>query len=521
MSDATITYVVLGAAVVVFASGRVPAAITAIGVALALWATGVLELDQALAGFGDPTVIFIAALFVVSEGLDATGVTAWVGQRLIASAGGSRTRLIVLIMTLVALLTALVNVNGAVAALVPVVVVVAVRVGRPPSQLLMPLAFGAHAGSLLALTGTPVNVIVSDAAADAGVGRFGFFEFALVGVPLVAGTIAIVALLGGRLLPARTPRTIPPDFSGYARTVARQYALDHREDELVTRRAGVAEVVIPPRSPLVGTAMFPGMVTDSGDLVVLAVRRGGEDLGPDPVDLAEGDVLLLRGTWTALDEHLEDPAVRVVDSPALVRRQAVPLGPGAARAIAVLVAMVVLLVTGAVPAAVAGLLAACAIVLLRLMTVEHAFRSIAWTTVVLVGGMISLSTAMTQSGAAADLAHDLVGLVDDAGPYALLAALFALTAVLGQLISNMATALIVIPIALSAAAEMDVPAKPVLMAVTVSAAAAFLTPVATPANLMVMGPGAYRFGDYWRLGLPLLALFGLVAVLLVPVIWSL
>ena len=104
-------------------------------------------------------------------------------------------------MLLVALLTALINVNGAVAALVPVVVVMAVRVKRSPSQLLLPLAFGAHAGSLLALTGTPVNVIVSDAAADAGVGRFGFFEFALVGVPLVLGTIAIVALFGERLLP--------------------------------------------------------------------------------------------------------------------------------------------------------------------------------------------------------------------------------------------------------------------------------------------------------------------------------
>jgi di/tricarboxylate transporter len=84
----------------------------------------------------------------------------------------------------------------------------------------------------------------------------------------------------------------------------------------------------------------------------------------------------------------------------------------------------------------------------------------------------------------------------------------------------MATALIVIPIAISAAAEMDVSAKPVLMAVTVSAAASFLTPVATPANLMVMGPGGYRFGDYWRLGLILLALFGVVAVLLVPVFWG-
>lgn len=108
----------------------------------------------------------------------------------------------------------------------------------------------------------------------------------------------------------------------------------------------------------------------------------------------------------------------------------------------------------------------------------------------------------------------------DAGPHALLLGLVLLTFVFGRLISNMATALIVLPVAVSAADELDVSAKPVLMAVAVASAAAFLTPVATPANLMVMGPGGYRFGDYWKLGLPMLVLFGLVAVLLVPVVWS-
>ena len=154
-------------------------------------------------------------------------------------------------------------------------------------------------------------------------------------------------------------------------------------------------------------------------------------------------------------------------------------------------------------------------VLLRVLSIEQAYRGISWTTVCWSAGMIPLSTAMVETGAAEQLADRLVDMVGDAGPYVLLLGLFVLTALLGQLISNMATALIVIPIAVSAAAEMDVSAKPVLMAVTVSAAAAFLTPVATPANLMVMGPGGYRFGDYWKLGLPLLVLFGVVAVLLV------
>jgi di/tricarboxylate transporter len=520
VSDTTITFLVLAAVVLVFVWDRFPVAIVAVGTALALWATGVLDLEQALAGFGDPTVIFIASLFVVSEGLDAAGVTSWAGQQLIARAGAGRTRLLVLMLLLVAVLCALISVNGAVAALLPVIVVTAVRLGRSPSQLLMPLAFGAHAGSLLALTGTPVNVIVSDAADEAGAGRFGFFEFALVGVPLLAGTIAIIVLLGERLLPQRTPRSIPADFSEHARTLVSHYGLEDGPGGLLTRSSGVAEVIIPPRSLLVGDRVFPGMVTESGDLLVLAVQRKGQELDEE-TELAVGDTVLLQGAWGALEEQLDEPDVLVVDSPELVRRQAVPLGSGAKRVIAVLAGMVILLASGAVPPAVAGLLAAGAIVLSGVLTIDQAYRGISWTTVILVGGMIALSTAMIETGAAEKLADGLVRVVGDAGPYALLLGLFVLTAVLGQLISNMATALIVIPVALSAAAEMDVAAKPVLMAVTVSAAAAFLTPVATPANLMVMGPGGYRFGDYWKLGLPLLALFGVVAVLLVPVFWPL
>lgn len=518
MSPTTITFIVLGVTVAVFIWDRLPVAVVAVGVALALWATDVLELEQALAGFGDPTVIFIASLFVLSEALDSSGVTTWAGQRVIAGAGESRARVLVLLMLLCAALTALVTVNGSVAALVPVVVVMAVRLRRPPSDLLIPLAFGAHAGSLLVLTGSPVNVIVSDAAADAGVGRFGFFEFALVGLPLVAGTIAVVVLLGERLLPRRTPRSMPPDFSAHAQTLLHQYGLDDAHD-LLTRTAGVAEVVIPPRSELVGQVAYPGMVTESGDLVVLAVQRREEELTGETV-LEAGDTLLLRGAWASLDRHLGEPGVLVVDAPEQLRRQTVPLGPGAKRVLVVLGGTVVLLATGAVPPAIAGLAAAVAIVVSGVLSIEQAYHGIAWTTVILVAGMIPLSTAMLETGAADKLANGLIEAVGDAGPRVFLLGLVVLVFALGQLISNMATALIVIPIAVSAAEELGVSPKPLLMAVVVAAAAAFLTPVATPANLMVKEPGGYRFGDYWKLGLPLLVLFGVVAVLLVPVFWS-
>jgi di/tricarboxylate transporter len=601
MSDIAISYSVLGAVVVLFVWNRVPIEIVAIVGALTLYATGVLDVEQAFAGFGDPVVPFVASLFVVSEGLNAGGLTAWAGQKLISWSRDSRARLLILMMLLVSVLTALINANAAVAALLPVVVVMAVRLGEFPSLLLIPMVFAAHAGSMLVLTGTLVNVLVSDAASGAGAGGFGFFEFALVGVPLVLGTIAIVVFFGRRVLPQRSTRMIPPDLSKHARTLVEEYLLedgvfwlrvrsdspyagrsraalelrDYPELTLIgvqaadesgavdgaiqandilivrgdaetigrlasdhdlgirsepnaesiesigfARRLGLAEVVIPPRSGLIGETAYPGMTTSSGDLVILAIRRNGEDQGLSATRLAVGDTLLLQGSWDALDENLDHhPDVLVVDSPELVRRQAVPLGPGGIRATAALVVMVVLLATGVVPVAVAGLVAAGGMILLRVVTLEQAYRAINWSVVVFVGAMIPLTTAMQTTGAAEQLAHVFVDLLGDSSPYLLLLGVAVLTVVLGQLISNMATALIVIPIALSAAAELGVSARPVMMCVTVAAAAAFLTPIATPVNLIVMGPGGYRFGDYWRLGLPLLVLFLAVATFLVPVFW--
>ena len=275
------------------------------------------------------------------------------------------------------------------------------------------------------------------------------------------------------------------------------------------------ELVIPPRSKLIGQRFYRGMMTESGELRVVAVMRNGQPLGDDGTDLAAGDALLVRGTWKALSAHIDDdPDVLAVDPPDVVRRQVVPLGRGrqgvdrraggddrAAR-------HQCRAAGGRQPAR------RRRTVLLGVLTIEQAYRAIAWTTVILVAGMIPLSTAMRTTGAAEQLAERLVDIVGDSGPYPLLIGLFILTAVLGQLISNMATALIVIPIALSAAAALDVGAAPVLMSLNVATSAALLTPVATPANLMVMEPGGYKFGDYWKIGLPLLVWFFVMSRLL-------
>ncbi len=600
MTEIWIVFAIIAGVIVLFMWDRLPVIAVCVGCALALWATGVLTLNQSLAGFGDPATVFVTSLFVVSAGLERTGVTAWAGQVLIERAGESRPRLIVLMMLMVGVLSALISVNGAVAALLPVIVVMAVRLGRPPSQMLMPLVFGAHAGSMLALTGTPVNVLILEASKDAGAGGFGYFEFALVGIPMVAGCIAIAVFLGERLLPVRTSKTLPPDLSEYATTLVEQFRLTSdvhelrvqsgsnligldrdgldltgkagvtlvtlqagdgsgairqgtisegdilmvrgeadavaglmayrtlsprddvaasgRADRLFNRDSGLADVMIPPRSPLIGERFFPGMVTESGDLIVLAIQRNGHDLDPGE-PLAAGDTLLLQGTWSALDQRIDRAEVLVVNSPDLVRRQAVPMGQGAKAMIGVLLGMVLLLATGIVPAAVAGLLAAGAVLLLGILNVEQLYSSINWTTVILVGAMMPLSTAIIETGAAEMLANGLISTVGQAGPRALIAGLFLLTAIMGQVISNTATALIIIPISVVAATQMGVSPQPVLMAVGIAAAGAFLTPVATPTNLMVMEPAGYRFGDYWKFGLPMMIWFFIVAVGLVPLIW--
>lgn len=522
MSEIAITFAVIAGIVVLFVWGRLPVEVVAIGAALVLWASGVLTLEQSLAGFGDSTVIFIAVLFVVSESLEVTGVTAWAGQQLVDRAGSSHSRLLVLTMIVVAVLTAIITVNAAVAALLPVVVVAANRLDKTPSKLLIPLVFGAHAGSQLALTGSNVNLLVSGAAADYGGRAFAFFEFALVGVPLLAGTIIVVALIGNRLLPVRSPRKISADLSRHARTLVRQYGLgegDIAEAIAFNREIGLAEVVIPPRSPFLGERVFRGMLTESGDLVVAAIQRRGEDIGDGEVELAVGDVLLLQGPWTALDTKAEDPGVLVVEQPEAIRRQAVPLGLRAWESILILVGMVALLVTGVVPPAVAGLLAAGAVIVLGIVSMEGAYRAINWTTVVLVAALLPLSTAMFETGAAELVGSALIDVVGGLGPYGLLAGLFVVTAVFGQLISNTATALIMIPIGAAASAELGVDVRPVLMSISVAAAAALLTPVATPVNLIAMGAAGYRFGDYWKLGIVVMAVFFAVAVFVVPVFW--
>ena len=252
---------------------------------------------------------------------------------------------------------------------------------------------------------------------------------------------------------------------------------------------------------------------------VAGVQHRGANCNDRAVELEPGDSLLLYGAWPEVDKLVGDRDVLVVDSPDLIRRQAVPLGPKAYQAIAVLLSMVVLLAFGIVPPAIAGLLAAGAMVLTGVLSSAQAYRAVSWQTIVLVGGLIPLSTAMRTSGASDLIAERLLAVVGGHGPLLVMFGLFVLITVLGLVISNTATALIVLPVALAVAADAGISVQPILMLVAIACAASVLTPVQTPANLMVMGPGGYRFGDYAKFGLPILAFWLLVALVVVPLVW--
>jgi di/tricarboxylate transporter len=290
-------------------------------------------------------------------------------------------------------------------------------------------------------------------------------------------------------------------------------------DTLFNRSSGLAEIVIPPRSALIGQTVFPGMTTHDGDLIILGIQRGGYDVESNITQLLIGDHLLLQGTWEALDKHLSDPQVLVVDSPEVVRRQAVALSRGAYEAIGILIVLIVLLTTNAVPPAIAAVLCAGAMVVMRVITLPQLYRGVDWNTCILIGGLIPMATAMTNTGLAGLIGDHVIQLVGAGGPRAVLAGLFIVSTALTQVISNTSAALVMIPIATATAVELSVSPLPLLIAVALGSGAAHLTPMSTPVNLVTYGPGAYEFGDYWKLGMIVLLWSLLVATFIAPLYW--
>ncbi|SUD83809.1 sodium:sulfate symporter [Stutzerimonas stutzeri] len=570
---------------------------------VALPLSGVISINEALAGFSDPSVVLIAALFVIGNGLVRTGIAYRLGDWLMRSAGSSETRLLVLLMLAVAGLGSVMSSTGVVAIFIPVVLSIAARMKVSPRRLMMPLAFAGLISGMLTLVATPPNMVVHSELRRAGLDGFAFFSFAPIG-------LAILVLGIGYMLPARrwlggdTVQEVAVEQRDTLDILAQRYRLPERErrlrvlpgsvlanqalDELklrsqyginviaierqykfrkqlliatgntelfvgdvllvdlaspaigllgayeelgveslqlsdsyygdYSRELGLAEVALPPDSRLPGKTIQELGFRSTYKLNVVGVRRNHQALQGLLVDekLKPADTLLVAGSWKHI--HRLQGLSRdflVLSLPAEIDDVA-PAANQAPFALLGLAVMVGLMVSGLVPNVLAALIGCLVMGLFRCVDMDSAYKAIHWQSLVLIVGMLPFALALEKTGGIALAVSGLIGLFGDAGPHALLACLFLLTAVIGLFISNTATAVLMAPVAISTATQLDASPYPFAMIVALAASAAFMTPISSPVNTLVLGPGQYRFADFVRVGVPFTLLVMLVSVLLVP-----
>ncbi len=197
----TITFIILAITIVLFISGKLRPDIVAILSMVSLYVFGVLSVQDTFAGFSNSTVVMIAALFIVGEAMSRTGVTSWLGNKIVSLSKNNSNKLLILLVIGTALISAFVSNTGTVASLIPVAIAAAWRLKTSASKMLIPLAFAANTGGLLTLTGTPPNIIANQALLDAGFEGFNFFEFAYIGIPLLITIVIYMRFVGQKLLP--------------------------------------------------------------------------------------------------------------------------------------------------------------------------------------------------------------------------------------------------------------------------------------------------------------------------------
>jgi di/tricarboxylate transporter len=288
-------------------------------------------------------------------------------------------------------------------------------------------------------------------------------------------------------------------------------------DDLESEEVGLQEVVLSPHTTLTGKTLRDLHFREKYELSVLAIWREGRAYRSNlrNMKLRFGDALLLYGPREKIHILGSEPDFLVLTEAA----QEAPLLDKAPVAILIMVLVLLAVIIDSVNIAIAAVAGVVLMILTRCLTMEEAYRSIEWKAVFLIAGMLPLGIAMQKTGAASLLAEQMVSLIGDFGPEAVMAGLFILAALASQVMPNPAVAVLLAPIALNTASDLGISPYPLMMAVAVSASAAFLSPVGHPANVLIMGPGGYRFSDYTKVGLPLTVVVLLVVLIVMPIFW--
>ncbi len=598
-SQLAIVLALLVAAIVMFAINKPRMDAVALIMLTVLPLTGVISMGDALAGFSDPNIVLIAALFVIGDGLVRTGVARLLGDWLTAKAGGSEVKLLVLLMIVVCGLGAAMSSTAVTAIFIPVALRIAQAVGTSPSNLMMPLSTAALISGMTTLIATAPNLVVNSELVRHGEKGFNFFSFTPFGLPiLVLGIIYMLFArrwlstksargdsrsqhpslrdwIGAYQLAGREHRVLITDDSpmvGIAigklrlrdNSGATLVAID-RNGKLVqpnvntelragdilfvdlaaepaevaalrrkysleelplsgayftdlSQEIGMAEAIVPATSSLIGKSLVENDFRTRYGLTIVGLRRGSKaevgNLQKEPLQI--GDTLLLIGPWKAIRNSQSDGMDLVVFNLPVELAEVLPVAGKAPQAVFCLLLAVGLMVSGIIPNVQAALIGCLLMGVLGCVDLNSAYRSIDWKTIVLIVGMLPFAIALERTGGVELAVHGLMALVGGAGTYAVLATLFAITAILGMFISNTATAVLMAPVAISIAEQLHASPYPFAMIVALAASTAFMTPVSSPVNTLVVTPGNYTFGDFVRIGVPFSLIVLVVCVILVP-----
>lgn len=605
----TITLIILAISAILFVSGKLRSDLVAICSALALVLTGILSPEEALSGFSNPIVIMMGGLFIVGGGIFGTGLAKRIGSGILGMAGTNETRLFILLMLTTAGVGAFVSNTGTVAIMLPIVVSMARGAGLSPSRMLMPLAFAGSMGGMLTLIGTPPNLIVRDALAEAGYQAPGFFSFTPVGIVCIVVGIVVLIPLSKRFLKGnhnsenesnrQNVNRLTQDYrlaenmnvleitaqSPMCGSTLRQLNINKRygvtvitvqrsktqspsllqqveqftkpdeplrENDVLylngstddinlmaeemklspvnenTSRTldyyhiGMAEVLLPSGSSLVGRTVAETEFRSTYGLTVLGIRRQDTFLLNDIKNrrLHASDLILVQGDWKNIARlDARDGTDWLIIGRPLDQQKQVTLDYKAPLAALIMIAMVAVMAFDFIPVApvTAVIIAAVAMIFTGCVrSVEDAYKAINWESIILFAAMLPMSTALEKTGASSLISSTLVNNLGDFGPFAILATIYCVTSLLTMFISNTVTAVLMAPIAIAAAAAEGVNAVPMLMGVTVAASMCFASPFSTPPNALVMSAGGYKPIDYIRVGLPLQVIMGIVMTLVLP-----
>ena len=601
--DLALVLCLLAATVLMFALNRPRMDAVALIMMTLLPLTGVITLQDSLAGFSDPNVLLIALLFVVGEALVRTGVAQRLGDLLVRSAGPGEARLIGLLMVLVAGIGSFMSSTGVVAIFIPIVLRVAASSGTSARRLMMPLSVAALISGMMTLVATAPNLVVNAQLIRAGHDGFSFFAFTPFGLPVLALAVLVMVAtrrwlggaapapgpdrphladwiaaygLGAREIRVRiepgsawagrrldaldlrassginviavergrgfghrlirpaadtvlepgdvlfldmfSPGIAQQDFAArfglHPLPISGRYFSDHSQD------IGMVELLVPPGSALIGKTVTDARFRSEHGLAVIGIKHGSKPVtGPVPAEpLRLGDTLLAVGPWKAIGALRSGRDLLVLNLPAEMD-EVIERPRRAPHALAVLALIVGLMVTGVVPNVQAALIGCLLLGLFGCVDMTGAYRAMHWQSLIVIVGMLPFSVALQNTGGVDLAASVLVAAVGDAGPRVALAALFVLTALFGLFISNTATAVLVAPVALAVASELGASPYPFAMTVALAASAAFLMPVSSPVNMLVLGPGNYTLTDFLRIGTPLVAITLVITLALVPLVF--